>query len=258
MSVALHYETVGSGQPVLVLHGLFGSGRNWLSVARRLGSDYQFHLVDLRNHGRSPHDPAMTYQDMIHDVRRLVSELELEQFILVGHSMGGKAAMTMALNDPAGIARLINIDIAPVTYPDRFQQMIEAMRAVDLSTIHRRAEIEPLLEPAIPEKAVRQFIMQNLEFKQGVARWRANLAALHEQMPYILGPLPVAADATCDIDTWFIRGELSDRITAGEIPTIRQYFPNARIETVAGGGHWPHAEAPQAFMTLFSAALAAP
>ena len=112
--MTLHFERVGDGPPVVVLHGLFGSGRNWLTVARRLSDRYTLYLVDLRNHGRSLHLESMTYTDMIADVRALVDELGLQDFVLVGHSMNGKAAMTMALNDLRGIARLVCADIAPV------------------------------------------------------------------------------------------------------------------------------------------------
>ena len=191
MSIDLHYECVGAGRAVVVLHGLFGSGRNWLTVARRMASDYAFYLVDLRNHGRSPHNATMTYLDMAGDVRALIEKLELNDVVLVGHSMGGKVAMSLALNDPRAISRLVNIDIAPVSYPDRFVEMIIAMRALDLSTIRRRGDADALLADAIPELSVRQFVLQNLMFDSGVARWRANLAALQDQMTYIYGPTPV-------------------------------------------------------------------
>ncbi|MEQ8232238.1 MAG: alpha/beta fold hydrolase [Gammaproteobacteria bacterium] len=255
MSVELHCEVVGSGSPVVVLHGLFGAGRNWLTVARRLGGEFAFHLVDLRNHGRSPHDASMTYLDMAADVRALVEQHRLERFALVGHSMGGKAAMTLALDDPRGIERVIAVDIAPVSYPDRFAEMIRAMRALDLGRIRRRSDADSALVAAIPEDTVRAFILQNLVFHDGRAGWRANLAALEAQMPHILGPLPVAADARYDGPAWFVRGALSDRVTDAHLPTIARWFPHHRIETVAGGGHWPHAEAPQAFLASFTRAL---
>ena len=113
-AVDLKYEVLGDGPPVVVLHGLFGAGRNWITVARALATRYRFHLVDLRNHGGSPHTDTMTYVDMVNDVRQLLVSLGLEEFTLVGHSMGGKAAMTLALTEPQGLRRLINIDIAPV------------------------------------------------------------------------------------------------------------------------------------------------
>lgn len=255
MSTLLHCETLGAGPPVLVLHGLFGAGRNWLSVARRLAGTYTFHLVDLRNHGRSPHLPAMSYRDMAGDVRALVAHLDVNDFTLVGHSMGGKAAMTLALNDPLGIERLVCVDIAPAAYPDRFAEMIRAMRALDLASIRRRSDADAALAAAIPDESVRQFILQNLVFEAGQARWRANLPALEDQMPLILGPLPVADDACYRGPTWFIRGEHSDRITPAHHDLIARHFPDHRIETVVGGGHWPHAEAPAAFMQLFEQAL---
>lgn len=257
MAVALHCETIGSGSPVLVLHGLFGAARNWLTIARRLADAHTFHLVDLRNHGRSPHTDSMTYGDMIEDVRALVDALGLHCFTLVGHSMGGKVAMTMALNDAAGISKLIAIDIAPVSYPDRFVEMIAAMLALELTLVHRRSDADVALSAAIPDHAVRQFILQNLLFEDGAARWRANLPTLKAQMPHILGPLPIADDARFNGPTWFVRGERSDRVTSAEIPIIARLFGDYRIETVAGAGHWPHADAPGAFMEIFACALAA-
>ncbi len=255
MALTLHHETIGSGPEVVVLHGLFGAGRNWLSVARRLSERFRFHLVDLRNHGRSPHAASMSYTDMAGDVEALCKRLTLTEINLVGHSMGGKVAMTLALTSSRGIRRLINVDIAPVAYPDRFADMIAAMRALDLSRIRRRSEADLALTDAIPETAVRQFILQNLVFTQGVASWRANLPALQEQMPEILGPLPVPEEACFRGDTCFIRGELSDRIRPEHLPLMSRWFPAHRLATVHGGGHWPHAEAPEQFLEIFTAAL---
>lgn len=252
----LSVERVGEGSPVVVLHGLFGAGRNWHSVARRLADRHAFYLVDLRNHGSSPHHPSMTYADMAADVRALLDALELRAFTLVGHSMGGKAAMTMALTDAGELTRLVVVDIAPVAYPDRFAEMIDAMLALDLETIERRADAERLLEAAIPEKSVRLFVLQNLVFEDGRARWRANLPVLREQMPHILGPLPVPQGARYAGAVRFIRGALSDRVTPAHERAIETLFPGCRIDTVAGAGHWPHAEAPQAFMALFEPVLA--
>ena len=254
-AVDLHYETVGDGPPVVVLHGLFGAGRNWITVARALGDRYRFHLVDLRNHGASPHTATMDYTAMVADVRRLVSTLGLADFSLVGHSMGGKAAMTMALTDPTGLERVVAVDIAPVTYPDRFNEVITALKAVDLATIRRRADADRALAAAIPDTPVRLFVLQNLLFEQGQPRWRLNLATLERDMANILGPLPAPADAHYDRPTWFIRGELSDRVTDEHLPLIARWFPRHVIETVIGGGHWPHAEAPAAFLAAFERAL---
>lgn len=254
-AVDLKFEVVGDGPPVVVLHGLFGAGRNWITVARALAARFRFHLVDLRNHGGSPHTDTMTYLDMVADVRRLVAGLGLDEFTLVGHSMGGKAAMTLALSQPQGLRRLVNVDIAPVSYPDRFVDVIAALQALDLATIARRSDAERALQAAIPETAVRLFILQNLLFEQGRARWRLNLATLKRDMPHILGPLPVDEHAHYDGPTWFIRGELSDRITDAHLPLMARWFPHHHLETVAGGGHWPHAEAPAAFMAAFARAL---
>ena len=240
---------------MVVVHGLFGAGRNWITVARALAARYCFHLVDLRNHGGSPHTDAMTYPAMAADLRQLVSSLGLHEFTLVGHSMGGKAAMTLALTAPRGLRRLINVDIAPVSYPDHFVDLIAALEALDLHSIQRRADADRALASAIPATAVRLFILQNLLFEQGRPRWRLNLATLKRDMPYILGPLPVSEHAHYDGPTCFIRGELSDRITDEHLPLMQRWFPRYHLETVIGGGHWPHSEAPAAFMAAFTRAL---
>ena len=254
-AVDLKVETVGDGPPVVVLHGLFGAGRNWITVARALASQYRFHLVDLRNHGGSPHTQTMTYLDMTADVRRLIQTLGLDEFTLVGHSMGAKAAMTLALNCPRGMRRLVSVDIAPVAYADSFVDVIDALQALDLSTIQRRADADRALAAAIPETSVRLFILQNLVFEQGRPHWRLNLTTLTRAMPTILGPLPVAADAHYDGPAWFICGALSDRVSSEHLPLIAHWFPHYHLETIAGGGHWPHAEAPAAFLAAFVRAL---
>ena len=254
-AVDLKVETVGDGPPVVVLHGLFGAGRNWITVARALASQYRFHLVDLRNHGGSPHTQTMTYLDMMADVRRLIESLGLDEFTLVGHSMGGKAAMTLALNNPRGLRRLVSVDIAPVTYADGFVDVIDALQRLDLSTIARRADADRALAATIPETAVRLFILQNLVFEQGRPHWRLNLTTLTRDMSNILGPLPVAADAHYDGPAWFIRGALSDRVSSAHLPLIAHWFPHYHLETIEGGGHWPHADAPAAFLAAFVRAL---
>ena len=254
-AVDLKVESVGDGPPVVVLHGLFGAGRNWITVARALASRYRFHLVDLRNHGGSPHTQTMTYSDMVADVRRLLTRLGLDDFTLVGHSMGGKAAMTLALTEPRGLRRLVSVDIAPVSYADGFINIIAALRALDLQTIQRRADADRALASAIPETAVRLFILQNLLFEQGQPRWRLNLDILKRAMPTILGPLPAAPDAHYAGPAWFIRGALSDRVVSEHLPLIAHWFPHYHLETIDGGGHWPHAEAPAAFLAAFSRAL---
>ncbi len=254
-AVDLKVESLGAGAPVVVLHGLFGAGRNWISVARALASHYRFHLVDLRNHGGSPHTASMTYGDMVADVRRLLSSLALDEFTLVGHSMGGKVAMTLALNEARGLRRLVSVDIAPVSYPDRFVDIIDALQRLDLGSIARRADADRALASAIPETSVRLFILQNLLFEQGQARWRLNLATLRREMAHILGPLPVPTGAHYDRPAWFIRGALSDRVGSEHLPLIAHWFPNYHLETIAGGGHWPHSEAPAAFLSAFTHAL---
>ncbi|MEM7541841.1 MAG: alpha/beta fold hydrolase [Pseudomonadota bacterium] len=255
MNVDLHFEQWGEGPPVLFLHGLFGSGRNWQTIAKQIAKDFTVYALDARNHGRSPHHPSMTYDDMVADVLSFADRHHLDRFTLVGHSMGGKAAMTLAMKNAERLLRLVIVDIAPVSYPDRFVEMIDAMLALDLGAIERRKQAEQALTAAIPEVATRLFILQNLVFRDGTPSWRFNLPDLRDQMPHILGPLPVDEAAHFDGPTHFIRGELSDRIKPEHQPLLAQWFPNHTMQSVSGGGHWPHAEAPQAFLEIFIEAL---
>lgn len=261
MAVKLHFRTIGEGPPVVVMHGLLGSGRNWASVAKRLSKRYTFYLVDMRNHGLSGHADRMTYGDLAGDVRALIDTLALKRFGLVGHSMGGKTAMTMALNDPRDIRRLVIIDTAPVGDTDRyvgqFNNLLDAMLGLDLKAIKRRTDADRLLAATIPDDILRHWLLQNLFFSNGQPHWRANLASLRNQMDNILGPLPVPDHARFAGETWFIRGGLSDRITRNTEVIINTLFANYRIETVDGGGHWPHSEAPENFIAIFERSLTA-
>ena len=215
----------------------------------------------MRNHGRSEHADHMTYGELANDVRALTDTLALKRFSLVGHSMGGKTAMTMALNDPRDIRRLVVIDTAPVGYTDRyaghFNNLLDAMLDLDLKAIKRRMDADRLLAATIPDDILRHWLLQNLVFSNGHPHWRANLTGLRDQMANILGPLPVPDRARFSGETWFIRGGLSDRITRNTEVIINTLFANYRIETVAGGGHWPHSEAPESFMAIFERSLAA-
>ena len=247
-SVSLVCDEFGAGPPIVVLHGLFGAARNWQSVARELATTHHVIAVDLRNHGRSPHTAAMDYELMAADVQRLLVERELHEVTLLGHSMGGKTAMTAALLDPTRIARLIVVDISPVPSPDIHTPMIDAMLAVPLDQVRRRSEVDALIRDAVPEAEIRLFLLQNLHITEQEVRWRFNLPALRAGMAALIGPLPVPPGARFTGPTSVIRGLRSDRVLPGHMPLLRTLFVNPAIHSIEDAGHWPHAESPKAFL----------
>src|SRR5215469_2772641 len=186
MAVELAASEYGEGKPVAILHGLFGSGRNWTSLAQRLAERFRVIVFDLRNHGASPWANAMDYRAMAGDVRAAMQTREHQRYALLGHSMGGKTAMVAALVDPAAVERLVVVDIAPIVQPAAsFAGYIRAMRALDLGAIGRRRDADTALATAIPDPAARALLLQNLVLGDGPPRWRLNLPALEAALPAI-------------------------------------------------------------------------
>jgi pimeloyl-ACP methyl ester carboxylesterase len=246
--VELEHRRSGSGPPVVILHGLLGSGRNWQGIATALGAKFDVILPDLRNHGGSPWSPEAGYPALVADVLALMDRLGLARVRLVGHSMGGKVAMVLALTAPERVERLVVVDIAPVAYGPGLDELLAAMRALDLGRMTRRAEADAALSAAVPDRSVRAFLVQNLEQRPEGLAWRVNLDVLLPAMPVIRGfpEMPVVrpfAGPTC-----FIHGERSDYVRPEHEPAIRQLFPAAELHTVAGAGHWVHAERTEAFL----------
>lgn len=238
------------GPPLAILHGLFGSGRNWNSIAKRLGAHHRVVAFDLRNHGASPWAATMEYAEMAEDVRASLAALGYDRCALLGHSMGGKVAMLAALCDPGSVERLIVADIAPVAYRPHHLGMVRAMRGLDLAGIGRRAEADARLAESVPDPAERGFLLQNLVFEGGAARWRINLEAIERAMPVLVGFPPLPPGAVYDGPVLFVGGGRSDYLRPEHEPEIRRLFPNARIARIAEAGHWLHAEQPQAFIDL--------
>lgn len=239
----------GEGPPVLILHGLLGSGRNWGAVATALADRHEVILPDLRNHGGSPWSEAMSYPLMAADLAALLDRLGLASAAVIGHSMGGKAAMTLALTAPERVRRLCIVDIAPVAYPPGLETYVAAMQAIDPARLARRAEADAALAPAVPDPGIRAFLLQNLETRDGRLAWRPNLAALATAMPIIRGfPAPPSDTAPYAGPTLVVRGERSDYVLPEHEPAIRRLFPKAELRTVQGAGHWVHAERPQDFL----------
>jgi len=248
MPVDLAYREYGSGPPLIILHGLFGSATNWRGIAKRMAARHRALTVDLRNHGRSPHADAMGYRDMVDDLLAFMDGHGLHRGAVLGHSLGGKVAMRLALEHPRRVERLIVVDIAPAAYRHDYGDILEAMERLDLASIARRSDAEELLQPAIPDTAVRLFLLQNLVMGPEGYRWRINLAALRRHMSEIVGFPTAMPDGPYRGETLFLDGERSDYVLPVHHAPIRHYFPRARITTVANAGHWVHAEQPNALL----------
>jgi pimeloyl-ACP methyl ester carboxylesterase len=245
----LAFRRLGDGPAVLVLHGLLGQSRNWQAIARRLQRSLGIFLVDLRNHGASPWSAEVGFAAMADDLVALVQRERLGRVALVGHSLGGKVAMTLALRRPDLVQRLAVVDIAPVAYRSGFEDLIRAMLAVELGPDTRRADVEAALTAGVPDANVRAFLATNLQTRAGRLAWAPNLEALLAGMEELKGFPPPPDPGRYDGPTLFLRGGLSRYVRPEHEPTILRLFPQARIVTVEGAGHWVHAEKPERTIT---------
>lgn len=249
----LQYHHYGSGEPVVILHGLFGLSDNWVTHAKRLAEKYSVFLPDLRNHGRSPHSPTFNYHAMADDIFEFIEDHELKNSILIGHSMGGKVAMQFALQNPDMVSKLIVIDISPVKYPDRDAHfdIISAMMSINFEAVHSREEVSEVLATRIPQNATRQFILKNLYRKTKTTfDWRLNLQSISNNMDLIFAG--IESEESYDKPALFIKGERSDYIKEEHLPFIEKLFPNYELQSIKGAGHWIHVDAPDEVCTLFS------
>ena len=251
----LSYSEFGAADApaVLIVHGLYGSGRNWGVIAKRLADEMRVITPDLRNHGLSPRRDTHSYPDMADDLAGLIDRIG-GPVDVVGHSMGGKAAMTLALTQPDLIRKLIVADIAPVSYGHSQMQFITAMRAVDLSRVTRRSDAEEQLAALGVEPALCSFFTQSLDVAE--KRWRLNLDSLADEMDKILG-FPEFS-SSFDKPTLFLSGANSDYVTPEHRPAIKSLFPSARFARIPGAGHWLHAEKPREFEAAVRGFLALP
>ena len=240
------------GKPLLVLHGLFGNLRNWNWHARELAAKFSVYALDLRNHGESPHSTVMDYQVMAEDVLKFIQDQALAEANILGHSMGGKVAMQLALDSPDKVNRLLVADIAPVTYGEErgdHENVFNGLMSVDLSELRSRADAEAVLAFHVDETGVRQFLVSNLvRDGQSGYRWRFNLPVLRESYERLREG--VFASGVFDKPVLFVKGANSNYIMKEDWPMIERIFPKARIKTMMGAGHWLHAEKPQVFSKL--------
>ena len=246
----LHYSETGSGEPLIILHGLFGSGKNWQSLARVFSRHFKVYTLDLRNHGQSFHHHEMSYAVMAEDVYRLIRHLGIESCSLIGHSMGGKTAMLLTLEHPQLVSRLVVADIAPVVYSHAHHHLIDPIIALKLDRMDSRSAVDKALQQHIPDTILRNFLLQNLERKAGQWRWKVNWLAIDRQMNHLTGFSNLPAEWKVKTPTQFIRGENSDYIGAAEESEIADHFENVTIKTIKNAGHWLHAEQPEKFSQL--------
>lgn len=254
MPLPLAFREYGSGPPLVILHGLFGSARNWQSMAERLAEQYRVFACDLRNHGDSPWAPTMSFAEMADDLEALIEEKGLAPATVLGHSVGGKTAMLTALRHPEVVDALIVVDIAPVAYEEPFLSFIAAMQAADVGAGKRRSDVDAALAAAVPDAATRLFLLQNLEERQaGGFAWRLNLEAIAANMPGLLD-FPATEDLAYDGRALFVSGAGSDYIGRIHHGAVWDRFPQAEFAVIEGAGHYPHVEQPDAFferITLF-------
>ena len=235
------------GQPtdapdLVIVHGLYGSARNWGVIAKRLSDRRRVIAVDQRNHGQSPRTETQSYDDMAADLAEVIASLRGRADVL-GHSMGGKAAMVLALTRPEMVNRLIVADIAPVAYEHSQIQYIEAMRAVDLSQVEKRSDAEAQLARVVEDPTLISFFTQSLDVKE--KKWRLNLDVLAREMPRILGFPDI--NGQFDGETLFLSGAESDYVKPAYRDRLKALFPKARFAKIPGAGHWLHAEKPREF-----------
>ena len=244
----LHYRKYGEGQPLIILHGLFGSSDNWQTLGKKFAENFEVYLVDQRNHGHSPKSNEFNYQLLSDDLYKLITDLELENITLIGHSMGGKTVMHFAQEHPLFIKKLIVVDIGPKAYPMHHDIILAGLNSLDLSAIKSRGQADKQLSKFIEDIGVKQFLLKNLYWiEKGQLGWRINIPVLEKKMPDILAAIP---DKIVETHTLFIRGEKSNYIVEDDFQSIYDQFPNSEIETIYDAGHWVHAENPFSFYNM--------
>jgi esterase len=258
-TVDLYFTEQGEGFPLIIIHGLFGSADNWRTLAKKFAEHYKVYCIDLRNHGRSPHINDMSYSAMAADLLAFMQDRNINQAHIVGHSMGGKVAMQLALSHPEVVAKLVVADIAPVVYEHGHDDVIAAFYAVrDAGGVASRKEADQLMSQHVTELGVRQFLITNLEKKEtGKMEWRVGLDHIRDnyesviQAPSLTPSLATESGKAGQVfggDSLFIRGDRSNYVLDQYRPKIDALFSNAELQTIEGTGHWLHAEKPLEFL----------
>jgi pimeloyl-ACP methyl ester carboxylesterase len=250
MKLAYRYFGGEGNAPLVMLHGLLGSSRNWITIGKALSAHYEVFALDLRNHGDSPHDAKSGFDDMAGDVEGFLHRQGLESAHLLGHSLGGKVAMHLAVGDPHRVRSLTVVDIAPKAYPPYHIDDFEGMMALNLDVLTTRKEADTFLKRSVPDYGQRQFLLTNLKRgEDGKFVWGVNLKTLYWNLD-TLRKNSLREGETYEGPSLFILGEHSRFVRPEDHATIRDYFPKAQIRTVADAGHNPHIDQPQAFLAI--------
>ena len=250
----LHFKKLGSGDPILILHGLFGISDNWITIAKSLAKKYLVYVLDMRNHGRSPHTEAFTYADMVEDVYEFLTDMNLRQVSMIGHSMGGKTAMNFALEYPNRLNKLIIIDISPREYPVFHRNIIDGLLTLDISKLNSRKDADVKLTEKISSRRIRQFLLKNLTRNDdGFFTWRINLPVIAGNLSEIGSE--IKSKSSFSTPTLFIRGGESEYIRESDFQLIQDQFTNSKIITIPGTSHWVHSEAPEKVFKVIDAFL---
>ncbi len=249
----LYSREFGAGDPVIILHGMFGFSDNWQTIAKKLSEHFLAVTPDLRNHGRSPHLPTHSYPEMAEDIRAFMEAHWMFSAHLIGHSMGGKVAMQLALSHPDMVERLVVVDMDPGKSDDNHSYIFQALRDMNLPGIASRKEAEAYLSTHIADTGTRQFLLKNItRTEKGTYTWKMNLPVLWEHFQDILAPV---SGEPFNKPTLFIRGSESNYIKPQDEPNIKSLFPQAEIVTIEGAGHWVHADKPEELLASVEAFL---
>ena len=245
MTKLLHYQQLGSGKDIILIHGLFGRLENLNMVAKALSENYRVTSVDVRNHGDSFHDSVMDYPTMAQDVIDVMQHLNIDSAVILGHSMGGKIAMELALTSPERVEKLIVADIAPVEYPAHHQQIIAGLKAIDLTMVKQRKDADKQLSQYVDNIGVRQFLLRNLSSENNQFSFKCSIENIDNNYPNIMKTYQ--GSNTYIGPTLFIKGADSDYILPEHRAEIVRLFPQSRARIIQGAGHWLHAEKTVAF-----------
>lgn len=246
----------GHDSPIIILHGLFGSYRNWHPIAKALSREQLVYSLDLRNHGQSPHADTMDYPQMAEDVLRFIEHNHFDSVRIIAHSMGGKTAMWLALTHPDIVKKLVVVDIAPVVYEHDFSEVLNAFKSIPLESLQSRQQADEYLSQHLEQRNLRQFLLQNLQVQDGHYRWRLNLEVIEQSINNITGFPDTRSVRPFDKRVLFVSGGQSDYLNSDTKKQARALFPMASFSTIKMAGHWLHSEQPELFQSLIMPYLA--
>lgn len=244
----LFFRKTGEGTPLIILHGLFGSSDNWLSIAKVFGENYTVYTIDQRNHGQSPHSDYFSYEIMADDLKAFIVEHNIDNPIILGHSMGGKTAMQFAVNNPKILKKLIVVDIGAKSYPVHHDTILKGLNSININELKSRGEADQQLSKHVSELGIRQFLLKNITRSSDGFKWKVNLPIIERGIEQI--GIGLLSNDYYEGETLFIRGGNSNYILEEDIKMLNHHFPKHKLETIKNAGHWVHAEQPEQFVEV--------